>query len=56
MRYKAGYLARYPAGHPAMRPAGHLMGCPAVGHLVKSCVGCLEGEGVCERDDSQVVL
>ena len=44
------YLASYPAGHPARHPAGHLMGCPAVGHLVKHCVGCLEGEeGIWER-------
>ena len=45
VRYKAGYPARYPARHPAKHPAGHLMGCLAVGHLVKRCAGCLEGEG-----------
>ena len=44
VRYNVGYLASYLAGHPARHPAGYLMGCPAVGHLVKHCVGCLEGE------------
>ena len=37
VRYNVGYLASYLAGHPAGRSAEHLIGCPALGHLVKCC-------------------